>query len=506
MKWLVTANIILLSTEVYIEATQFSRVEKKAACFVGSRPSHAAIHHSTQMDANPYPTIGPRISGNESACRQHTALSMGIRSMLGLGGKNPKDDDGKSENPEDIKAALEAIKADLEAVTAEENKTAKAALKKKKLKAEVKIKIPEVQKKKKITNSRLKQQETAEPTSADTYGETVRDRINRVKSGQMTDEEKAAFLNSALTRTPPGSNGPPIRQAIPSVNSSSPKRSSSASPFPKDALWNTLVSNGKSSSSGNSSTKYGNVNLTGNDDSAKREYLDMVTNPDRFKSYAAMGGYRSSTASSDSDSVEEDSKGNVVEDMNMPDVPVLDDPEGGLASRLQSAAIQKERQDAEAKAKKEEEEMAHKAKLQEEQRRRAEESQRIEEEKLAAKRAVEEEKLEAEQNARKAEDKRLADMEAAQDAYWANKLVEENSRKERSLSKEEKASLEQQRRLETEALLASAAKEAAKKAEIEMLRDEERRREDPHESVILKEVSFHLDLLDIFQLQTSVLQ
>ena len=427
---------------------------------------------------------------------------MGIRSILGLG-KGSKDDKEKSENPEDIKAALEAIKADLEAVTAEEKRAAKA-----KAKADPNSKVkskPEQSKKKKInlmpeTKPKIKIPERkkktvarsapSEPTSATTYGETVRDRINRVKSGHMTDEEKAAFLNSALTRTPPGSNGPPIRQEIPAANGSSRgASSSSASPFPKDALWNTL-SNGKSSSSSSSSSsgnagRYGNTNLTGDSDSAKREYLDMVTNPDRFKSYAAMGGYRSKTPQASNSS----SKGDVVENLNMLDTPSADDNEADLASRLESAAILKEKQDAEAKARKEEEERTLEAKLQEEQRRRSEEMRRVEEERLAAKRAEEEAKVKAEQDAKDAEAKRIADMQAAQDSYWAKKLEEENARRDRSMAPQDKISLGEKMRSDAEARLAKAAMEASRKAEVERMREEERKREDPHESEILKEVS-----------------
>ncbi len=484
MRWLISANIILISYEG-VKGSQ------TPAAFVGSRPSHTpVIRQSAQVVANPKIGITtPGQSEKESIFKQRTSLSMGIRNILGLG-KKPKDDDGKSDNPEDIKAALEAIKADLEAVTKEEAKAkAKPAPEKNKVQTTSKIKIPDVTKRNKVTsNNNRRRQEPSEPTSADTYGESVRDRINRVKSGHMTDEEKAAFLNSALTRTPPSSKGPPIRQKLPNESSSSSRRSSSASPFPKDALWNTLTSNGQSSKSGKSTARYGNINLTGNDDSAKRDYLNMVTNPDRFKSYAAMGGYRSSTASSSN--VRPDSKGNVVDNLNMLDSMLDDDTDLDLASRLETAAIQKERMDAEAKAKRDEEERATKAKMQEEQQKRTEELRRMEQEKIAAKRTEEERRMKAEQDANEAEEKRLADLQAAQDAYWAKKLEEEKSRKESQLGKVEIELLEEKKRLEAEARLANAAKEAAKKAEIEQLREEERNREDPHESLVLKEVSF----------------
>jgi hypothetical protein len=424
---------------------------------------------------------------NPNPTRQETSLCMGLRSMLGLGKKTKEDDEKeRAQPPQDVKAALEAIKADLEAITEEEESTSKNVLNKKP--DDGNMNSP-VEKKPSILNplGRTRQEKVEPaPTSATTYGESVRERINRVKRGQMTEEEKAAFLRNALTRTPQVPKGPRIRQEIPSASSSVTKNaSSSASPVRKDALWNTVIGNKSSSSS--SRNRYGgykNVSLSGKDDSAKREYLDMVTNPDRFKSYAAMGGYKSSTGSTEMAS----NPNELVEYSNNVNSEAPDSQGDGLASRLESAAIMKEKLDAQARIKREEEEQAYKARMLEEQKRRDEEIRRREEQKVAAKRAEQERLQREEEERREVEKKRLAELQAAQDAYWTKKLEEERKKKESSMSAEEKALMEEKRRQEAAARLAASARQAAKQAEIEMLREEERARENPHEAEILKEV------------------
>eukprot|EP01083_Nonionella_stella_P011964 33952_1 len=133
-----------------------------------------------------------------------------------LGDINKKDND----NPEDIKLALEAIKADLEAVS--EDKAKSTSPKRKKDLSSVQLPNSNANAKaamaRKVANIVKPKAESERMNSSKTYGETVQDRINRVKSGQMTDEEKAQFLNNALTRVPQGQNGPKIRQEIPDAD------------------------------------------------------------------------------------------------------------------------------------------------------------------------------------------------------------------------------------------------------------------------------------------------
>jgi len=496
MKWLIPAAAFLLSVEA---AATTCAQEKNGACFVTSNPSHFSTQPK-QMDAVSYVNIGSRQPSlrYDQSRKDSTALPMGIRSMLGLGKKTKKDDGDErknSDNPKDIKAALEAIKADLEAVTDEDGEAEKTPPKVKKVpveKKKIELKsTPRGEKKKSILNPVSRGSTDSSPTTATTYGETVRDRINRVKKGQMTDEEKAAFLNNALTRKTNEPSRPKIRQEIPYA-SDSDKKSSSSSAGPRDALW-TLMGSGSSSSPKSKSGRHANINLLSKDDSAKREYLDMVTNPDRFSAYAAMGGNRSSSASANK--VKEDKKGNVVDNLTMLDISPPEQEEDGLASRLESAAILKEQKDSETRAKKEEEDRAYKAKAQEEQRLRSEEIRRSAEEKLAAQRASEERMQRQEEEKSAADQKRISDMQAAQDDYWANKLEEENRRKERSMTPADKIKVEEKRRQDAAENLAASVRSAAKQAEIEMLREEEKQRENPHEADILREVRFEQMLL-----------
>jgi hypothetical protein len=480
----------LFTMKLLLPASAFLLSVDTVACFVSNEPSCVSAQ-SKQTDALSYlVSTGSRQPSLKLPRQDTTALSMGIRSMLGLGKKNKDDDDReKSENPQDIKAALEAIKADLEAAVEEEevqdtnNKAAKELAKKKKI--EIKSRFP-VQKKRTVLNPLAREREeksNTAPTSATTYGETVRDRINRVKKGQMTEEEKAAFLDNALTsRNLQDAHRPRIRQQIPAPDTSSSSKSSPSSSRPRDALWNTVMGNGSPSSGRTAS--HANINLTSKGDSAKREYLDMVTNPDRFSSYAAMGGNRKSSQSVK----KEGSTGQVVDNLTMLENSPPEEVEDGLASRLEIAAILREQQDSESRAKKQEDDRTYKDKLQEEQRLRAEEIHMAAKKKVAAQRESEERVQRQEEEKVATEERRIGDMQTAQDAYWAKKMEEENKRKERSMTAEEKAIIEEGTRRNEERKLAASVRAAAKQAEIEMLREEEMQRENPHEADILREV------------------
>eukprot|EP00558_Chaetoceros_sp_UNC1202_P004848 CAMPEP_0197246370 /NCGR_PEP_ID=MMETSP1429-20130617/10832_1 /TAXON_ID=49237 /ORGANISM="Chaetoceros sp., Strain UNC1202" /LENGTH=762 /DNA_ID=CAMNT_0042707005 /DNA_START=78 /DNA_END=2366 /DNA_ORIENTATION=+ len=466
------------------------------------QPSRSAPTSSTELDAFLFSRMigrygsaigntGRRALDGARKGNKSTALSMGIRSLLGFGKKPKKDEEEeqkKSENPDDIKRALEAIKADLEAVdkespkqnTADKTKGAATAkknvnnppgsatkLNKKVAPQKIDIPLPE------ISTPRMKNRRTKTPlprpverSSASTYGETVQDRIKRVKSGQMTDEEKAAFLTNALTRTPPGNKGPRIRQEIPSPSGDlkiKKKSSSSSSSFPKDSLWDAVMGKGQGSggSSEGNPARYPEIRFSATgerlDDSAKREYLDMVTNPDRFASYAAMGGYTNKSPATDGDSL----------------------PKG----------TDEEKQDAVNRRKREEEEMIRNAELEKAQRKRVEEVQTKQVQTLEAKRRDEEKSLRKEKESREAEIQRQENLQAQQDDYWAKKLEEENARRERSMTPKEKEQREFERKQDAVARLEKAAVNKAKMAEIEMIREEERVREDPHESKILQEAA-----------------
>ena len=479
----------------------------------------------------------------EMVVRTPTARSMGIRSYLSkrVGKKRDKDDnaddemeypssleafDQQEEDEEDIQAAMEAIQKDLEAA---------ADLYKQKETNETTKTIPntlanifgtdDMNAKSNKQNKKGKQQDkkdsfpSSSPSSASTYGESVQDRIKRVKAGSMTEEEKNAFLTTALARTTPGSNnsGPPIRQAIPDAIENFDEKKKMGRGTVKglintDPLWNAVMGNTQKDTRTKKADGSGYTKGERMNDDAKKKYLDMVTNPDRFSSYAAMGGSRKSTASADSVKATSNKEESVSEEE---EEPSEENAEGGggesfdaytlgisssletpkmkkkttLAGRLEVAAQLQEKKDKELKAQKELEKQAEKDRLADIMRAQAEVARRNEEE-LFRRRKEEQERLDRiEQEKKDVEEKKMADLLAAQDAYWQKKMMEDQERKETTMSKEER-----------EAELARGRQVALKRAELErkkemereqlqQLRDEEEARENPHESEILEEVS-----------------
>lgn len=130
-------------------------------------------------------------------------------------------------------------------------------------------------------------------------------RIRRVKSGGMTEEEKLSFLNAALTSTSPAKKprGPPIRQQIPGLedevtvgeNSRVKKASGSVKGgnSKTDNLWNAITGKGTGKLSAGGKSEYVPVSsliLDGKlkNEEAKRQWIDSVTNPDRFASFSSM--------------------------------------------------------------------------------------------------------------------------------------------------------------------------------------------------------------------------
>uniref|UniRef100_A0A7S3LFH0 Uncharacterized protein n=1 Tax=Amphora coffeiformis TaxID=265554 RepID=A0A7S3LFH0_9STRA len=112
--------------------------------------------------------------------------------------------------------------------------------------------------------------------------ESVQERINRVKAGKMTVEEKLAFLNAALSTgntpetrlplRPPTAEAPPMDPAE--------QKKSRASPFPEDPILRSIAG-GKDPGPAKLSQQI--IDNAGIDSQKKkREYLDMVTDPHRF--------------------------------------------------------------------------------------------------------------------------------------------------------------------------------------------------------------------------------
>ncbi len=393
--------------------------------------------------------------------KSSTSLSMGLRSFLRrrLG---TEEGDGKDDStvpnrppPEDVRAALEAIKSDLEAVVdGNKNESQKNGVSKFNSddgnSASEKVPLP----------------------SASLGTETISERINRMKSGMMTDEEKAAFLDRALV-TPIRSQEKkpnPIRQKIPEGSAESSGTEAKASAFPSDSLWGMLEAGkrGKSQNSEPTSTFDPTQFLSsgGTNEKAKREYLDMVFDPNRFKGYSAMGDAKTSTVTVNSDD-EADEKEVMDEDVideeeSTEDEPVMKTSKeeealsnsnvgSNLAARLEHAATLKEQQDKqreiERKKRMEKEQKEEKERIEKMRLKQMEESRRQMEE-AAEKKRLEAEAIRLEQQAKKLEeDAKMKQLMDSQQAYWEKKLEEERKRKEAKMknskveNKEEKKNI-----------------------------------------------------------------
>jgi len=435
------------------------------------------------------------------------------------------------------------------------------------------------------------------------YDLAIKERIRRMKGGGMTEEEKAQFLNNALTQSSPKKNqkprGPPIRQKIPGVNDDddedttggrNKKRgdSSASSSRPSSArenLWSALTKKDsqKDSGRGGGSSSSGDISVASlmmdgksKSEEAKRKYMDSIMNPDRFSTFSTYQQRTNPPASEKSEEgiVEEDEYMGATNDEEsaMEDSAMEEDGEGGedgesggtttggtdfaqmkrqieedramlklndkpeqsaardavesilsmissnndkksssttdestapttsparstdhLAARLGQAAEEQEKRDAELRLAAEKKREDEKRKFAELQRQREEEARRKEEERIEKARKI------AEEGRRKQEEKAAAeraDLEARrarQDDYWAKMLEKERVRKESSEPIEIKRKKEVIARDAEERLEREVAKDAIR----ERVREDERAREDPHESEILKEVSVFL--LSIFE-------
>lgn len=111
--------------------------------------------------------------------------------------------------------------------------------------------------------------------------ESVQERINRVKAGKMTMEEKQAFLNAALsTGNTPETRLPLRLQSAVDAASLEETQKTRASPFPEDPILRSIAG-GKDPGPAKLSQQI--IDNAGVDSQKKkREYLDMVMDPHRF--------------------------------------------------------------------------------------------------------------------------------------------------------------------------------------------------------------------------------
>mmetsp|Transcript_1406 Transcript_1406/g.3147 ORF Transcript_1406/g.3147 Transcript_1406/m.3147 type:complete len:924 (+) Transcript_1406:167-2938(+) len=142
--------------------------------------------------------------------------------------------------------------------------------------------------------------------------EDAKERIRRVQTGGLTEEEKMAFLNTALTRTlpPKKPRGPPIRQKIPGLpegeeeedgakssgySTGGKNKSGSSSTASTENIWNAIrnrdfQNKGKGGSGSQSKIPVSSLIVDGKlkSEEAKRQWIDTVTNPDRFSSFSSL--------------------------------------------------------------------------------------------------------------------------------------------------------------------------------------------------------------------------
>ena len=237
-------------------------------------------------------------------------------------------------------------------------------------------------------------------------GESIQDKINRVKSGKMTDEEKKAFLATAL------SAGMSSRKPLIKPKWDGEAQTVSASPFPSDSILRNFVSGKIQQEKEKTRPKTTTLNL--NTNAKKQEYLDMVTNPDRF-----TRRLKSSTPTQSEDDVSGrvDSVSGKVDD---------------LGARLGMYAMEEEvrRQEAE-KDRIRAEELAELEQIQqrEAERRAAEATRRQQMQLLQVEEASKRKELEEEKRKKDAEkvaeQQRLASLMEQQEIYWTEKLAKE---------------------------------------------------------------------------------
>jgi hypothetical protein len=257
--------------------------------------------------------------------------------------------------------------------------------------------------------------------------ETNQERINRVKKGKMTDEEKKRFLDSTLKGGPSSNNSPvrqPLAQESASVNN---RQRSSATPFPKDSMLREVVTGRKDQ---NSLDEWTTSNKK------KKEYFEMVTNPNRFNTFNGQGAPAAPEASQPmppavSAENEEIPDLSALPPPPAPSLPPTFDPTDAdhLGARLEKAAMAEEARQKEARRfvelQREEERLRQAV-----QKREREDEMAIQEAE-AFRRKEEQMAMVLEQDARRAEEERRRQekMTQAQDDFWAKKLGLERQRK-----------------------------------------------------------------------------
>lgn len=303
--------------------------------------------------------------------------------------------------------------------------------------------------------------------------ETTQDRINRVKQGKMTEDEKQRFLASTLKGSmEPKTLNPgeaPLRQPLAQEAKVVPRNVASATPFPRDSMLREVVTGRKDDKS---------YDEWKDNNKKKKEYFEMVTDPNRFSSFntpvPSQAGHP--MPADPSGTVMPPSIAPPTADMSniqipwepLDSEPVLEPPEPSssstdadhLGARLEAAAMAEEQRQREARRHVELQREEERLKQIELQRAREEEMIIREEENLRKKReAVEQARILAEEKAAQ-ERTRQTQMMQAQEDYWAQKLAVERERKLQKLGAEDEL-------VEEDRMADEARQDAAVAAQIE---------------------------------------
>ncbi|KAL3776649.1 hypothetical protein HJC23_001895 [Cyclotella cryptica] len=394
--------------------------------------------------------------------------------------------------------------------------------------------------------------------------EDAKDRIRRVQAGSMTEEE-----NFPLTRTlpPKKPRGPPIRQKIPGLEDedsdgkAAEKRGSSSSnnkgggSSKTDNLWSAITRKGTSHIAKSTRGKSDYVPVSSmildgklRNEEAKRQWIDSITNPDRFASFSSI--QREST--SDEDQSDDDIVDNLTEnkftevedeakageqDFNEMKRRITEDQKlllnkpktekpgeksvrealesilsmasrsngdtgttvssssnstqgvknDDLAARLEKAAVEQENRESENRAAAEKKRMEQQQALLELQKEREANFLRQEAERMEEARKKAEQLRLKEQEKKAAERAKLEAAVAKQDEYWANQLKKQQAKREASMPVQERRRSEERDIIKATESEEMFERDVAKDAKREQIREEERMRESKHEGEILKE-------------------
>ena len=385
-------------------------------------------------------------TGSTTTAASRIELSMGLRSFISKkvrGNKEEPSDNNNNNNNKKKKAPAAPTKAATSKQGTEATATARKTATEKQQQAQKAAGLAAMNKVPNNSNTKKVTRMGTDPTTgeidvATQLGpETVQERIQRIKRGDMSHSEKEAFLKSAL------STGATPESRLPMMTSSSASsQSSSASPFPTDSILRNMAMGSKAGNKDEAALLEQQQPVM-DSQSKKQQYLDMVTDPNRFQTYQSGGSASKSNAAL----VEEDNKVAVP----VPNIPV------DLGARLGAAAMEDEKRQKELRAQREVQDKTVERQRLEREKRLAEATRQRQDElaqreaELIQRRKAQETKAQQElQRKQQEQESRQAEMMKAQDDYWTRKLAAEKQGATKATGEEEAEEEEQEEQVEEE--------------------------------------------------------